>query len=309
MRDKLVYDVGRELGRYAPRSRFVEVFVDGGYVGVYVFLEKIKRSPDRVAVPKVAPDLASGDVTGGYIIKLEDGNASGGFYSTMGTAWQYHYPNASLITPDQASYLKKYVDSFESMMMGPTFSDPSVGYTARTDVASFVDFFLMNELTHNVDGYRKSAYMYKNSDAFGGRIYMGPLWDFNIAFGNADYCGGESPQGFQYDGGECPDQDRIPPWWKKLVADPSFAKAARCRWKELRKDLLADASLLARIDGYVEELALAEPRDHMKWKTLGKYVWPNPYVGQTFADEVAYLKQWITARTAWLDQNLPGACP
>lgn len=309
MRDKLAYDVGRDFGRYAPRSRFVELFVDGAYQGVYVFLEKIKRSPERVPLPKVAPDAASGDITGGYILKLEDGDASGGFYSALGTAWQYHYPNPAVITPDQETYVQKYVDAFEAMMAGPSFSDPVKGYAAWIDVPSFVDFFIMNELSRNVDGYRKSAYMYKNSDAFGGTIYMGPLWDFNIAFGNADYCDGESVQGFQYIGGACVDQDRIPEWWKRLLLDASFTKALRCRWNELRKGLLADAALAARLDAYADDVKVAEPRDHELWQTLGVYVWPNPYVGQTFSDEIQYLKQWMKGRAAWLDQNMPGVCP
>jgi hypothetical protein len=309
MRDKLAYDVGRELGRYAPRSRFVEVVINGMYEGVYVFLEKIKRGSDRVPIPKVAPDLVSGDVTGGYIIKLENGDASGGWYSAMGTAWQYQYPNPALVTPDQSAYIKKYVDSFEAMMAGPSFSDPAKGYAKWIDVPSFVDFLIMNELSRNVDGYRKSAYMYKTSDVFGGTIYMGPFWDFNIAFGNADYCAGESVQGFQYTGGACVDQNQIPAWWKRLMTDAAFTKALRCRWKELRKGILTDASLLAKLDGYAEELKVAEPRDHQRWDTLGNYVWPNPYVGQTYSDEINYLKSWLTDRAAWLDQNMPGVCP
>jgi hypothetical protein len=310
MRDKLAYDVGRELGRYTPRSRFVEVVLNGDYRGVYVFIEKIKRGPDRLPIPKVAPDAASGDITGGYIIKREDGSAAGGWYSAEGTPWQYHYPKADDITPEQEAYLQGHVDAFEAAMSGgPGFADPVNGYVKWIDVPSFVDFAIMMELSRNVDGYRKSAYMHKDIDAKGGRFYMGPLWDFNIAFGNADYCAGESIQGFQYAGGACQDQERIPAWWKLLMADPAFKKALRCRWEELRKGTLSDAKLIAKIDAYREEVKVAEPRDHMKWETLGTYVWPNPFIGQTFADEIGYLKQWLTDRAAWLDQKMPGTCP
>lgn len=309
MRDKLVYDVGRALGRYQPRSRFVEVLIDGAYKGVYVFLEKIKRGKERVPVAKVAPDAVSGDITGGYILKREDSSASGGWTSATGTPWQYHYPKPADITPEQSAYIKGYVDTFEAMMEGPSFSDPAKGYAAWIDVPSFVDFAIMNELSRNVDGYRKSTYMYKESDTDGGRLFMGPLWDFNIAFGNADYCGGDDVQGFQFDKGECPDQARVPDWWVSLMADPAFSTKLRCRWEALRKGVLSDASLAARLDGYRAELALAEPRDHQTWKTLGTYVWPNPYIGQTYEDELGYLKTWITERSAWLDQNMPGTCP
>lgn len=309
MRDKLTYDLGRALGRYAPRTQFVEVFVNNEYVGVYVFLEKIKRNSGRVNIPQVAADAATGDITGGYIVKLEAGNPNGGFFSAAGTAWQYHYPRYDSITPEQSAYIEGYIDSFEKVMLGPNFADPAKGYQALIDVDSFVDFAIINELGRNVDGYRKSTYMYKQSDANGGRVYMGPIWDFNLAFGNADYCDGFRTDDFVYMGGNCSDiVDQIPDWWLFLMADPVFTKALRCRWESLRTDLFSDAAILQRIDAYREEVKIAEPRDHATWQTIGGYVWPNYFVGNTYLEEIDYMKQWLVQRTAWLDVHLPGTC-
>lgn len=310
MRNKLTYDLGRALGRYAPRTRFVELFVNDEYIGVYVFLEKIKRNAKRVDIPSVATSAMTGDISGGYIIKLEAGVADGGWFSAAGTAWQYHYPKFDAISVEQSGYLQNHIDGFESVMFGPKFSDPSNGFQAWIDIPSFVDFAIITELGRNIDGYRKSTYMYKDADINGGLLYMGPLWDFNLAFGNAEYCGGAVIDGFVYTGIDCPDgAAQIPKWWNRLMADPVFTKALRCRWESLRQGELSDASLMKRIDGYREEVKVAEPRDHAAWGNIGVYVWPNAFIGATYEDEVAYMKKWTQDRAAWLDAKLPGTCP
>jgi hypothetical protein len=309
MRDKLAYDLGRAMKRYQPRTRYAEVILNGAYRGVYIVVERIKRGLHRVPIAKVAPDAATGDITGGYIFKREATSAQNGWYSAAGTPWQFHYPKSGDILPEQSAYLKGYVDAFEAMMTGPQFSDPAQGYTKWLDVPSFIDFAIVQELSKNVDGYRKSAYFHKDADGDGGKLHMGPLWDFNIAFGNADYCAGAQTSGFVYLANSCPDMQQIPAWWKRLMLDAAFTKELRCRWNDLRTGAFADGEMLAMLDQYREATKVAEVRDHETWKVIGTYVWPNPYVGQTYEDELSHLKTWITARAAWLDANMPGTCP
>jgi hypothetical protein len=106
-----------------------------------------------------------------------------------------------------------------------------------------------------------------------------------------------------------PREEQIQTYWVKIWTDPAFQRAARCRWDELRKGPFATAVLNAKIDHWVKLLAVAEPRDHAKWKVLGTKIWPNYYVGKTYADEVAWLRDWIAKRTRWIDTNLaPAAC-
>lgn len=309
MRNKLAYELGRAMKRYQPRSRYAELYVNGDYQGVYLIVEKIKRGLHRVPIAKVAPDAAAGDITGGYIFKREASSAQGGWYSAAGTPWQFHYPQSGDILPAQSAYLTGYVDEFETMMAGPQFSDPATGHTKWLDVPSFIDFAIVQELSKNIDGYRKSAYFYKDADGDGGKLHMGPLWDFNIAFGNADYCGGAPTAGFVYLANACVDMQQIPAWWKRLMLDPAFTKELRCRWESLRTGSFSDGAILAMLDDYREATKEAEVRDHQTWKVIGTYLWPNPYVGQTYDDELTYLKTWVTGRAAWLDANMPGTCP
>jgi hypothetical protein len=161
-----------------------------------------------------------------------------------------------------------------------------------------------------VDGYRLSTFFYKNKDSKGGKLTMGPLWDFNITMGNANYCDGGLTTGWAYQfnsvcGG---DNWQIPFWWDRLMSDSNFTNQLQCRWQWLRNNMLNTDSVMQLIDSTVAVLDESQQRNFIRWPILGTYVWPNNYVGSTYADEVAYLKIWITDRLNWLDNNMPGNC-
>jgi len=225
MRDVLIYRLARSVGRYASRARYCELVLNREYMGVYILLEKIKRNKNRVNISKLTPADTSGDaLTGGYITKVDkvEGQDTQGWYSKFPpypyawqkTLFQYHYPKQEDIVLAQRTYLQSFVDGFESTMAGQNYADSSVGYPHLIDVGSFVDVLLLNELSKNVDAYRLSAFMYKDRDSKGGRLTMGPIWDYNHAFGlgiaivieqvvvtSCDL--GELIHGFLSDAGDC----------------------------------------------------------------------------------------------------------
>ena len=319
MRDALAYRMGRSLGRYAPRTKFCELVLDDVYMGVYVLIEKIKRDKNRVDINKLDPIEVSGnDLSGGYIIKIdkttggdEDGWTSAyqpPYAKTQQVEFLYEYPESDDIVPEQKSYIQKYVNDFESTLAGNKFADPTIGYSKFIDVGSFVDYFIMQEITKNVDGYRLSTFMYKQRDSDGGKLFMGPVWDFNLGFGNANYCTDGNPEGFVLDFNQvCPDDYwLIPFWWKRLFQDEAFSDRVAARWTELRAGAFREESL----HGYIDSVATvfnveSQERNFKAWNVLNKYVWPNYYVGQTFQSEVSWLKSWISQRLTWLDQHMP----
>ncbi len=199
IRNVLIFHMAAQTGRYASRTRFVELILNGDYRGVYVLMEKIKRDADRVDIAKLNPDEISGDdLTGGYIIKVDkiEGTEVDGWFSPyppvpgldQRVRYQYHYPKPSDIVPEQQAYIQGVVAAFEDMMDSDQFADPVNGYARYIDVGSAVDFFLLNEVSRNVDGYRLSTFLYKDKDSVGdGKLVFGPIWDFNLGFGNADY--------------------------------------------------------------------------------------------------------------------------
>ncbi len=311
-RNALAYALGRELaaeaGRWEPDDRFAEVFLDGDYRGVYLVVERVKRDGHRLDLPVPAPSAADGDITGGYVVKI-DQHRGEGWDTAAGTPIDYADPHADEITDEQAAWLAGWFDDFEALLASEDGADPVAGWPARVDADAFVDHFIVNELAHNVDAYRLSAYLWKDAEADGGRLHAGPLWDFDRAFGNVNYCDCWLTEGFVIDDlTTCGYGEQYPPWWSRLLADPDFTARLRCRWEALRGGALSDEALTERVLGFAEELAEAEPRDDARWGTIGTWVTPNSYVGETWEDEIDWLLAWLLARAAWLDGAMPGAC-
>jgi len=310
VRDALMFELGRQLAlgtdRYEPIARFVELFANDDYQGIYLLTGKIKRAPARIDLPAPAPDASSGDLSGGYIVKLECGRDAG-WTTRAGTIMSYDDPQGDQVTPAQSHWLARYFDDFEAMLAADDFADQ---YPAWIDTDAWVDHILLEELSHNIDGLRLSTPLYKDADGESrAPLVAGPVWDYDRAWGNVNYCDCWLPSGWiQDDLTTCGYGYQFAPWWARLRSDPTFQDAMRCRWESLRTGPFADDALDARIAAMIAELAEAEPRDQDRWHTLGIDVGFNWYVGETWPDEISYLEDWIHSRTAWMDDNLPGSC-
>lgn len=334
LRDALAYKIGRDLGRYAPRTRFCELVikkdtvVEGtptttlGYKGIYMLTEKIKRDKYRVDINKLDPDEISGDnLTGGYILKIDKttGDSGAGFDSKIKSVgsgktiqFQYEEPAYDDVVTEQKTYIQQFINAFEAALNGPDYKDADKGYAKYINVDSFIDFLIVNEISRNVDGYRLSTFMYKDKDSKGGKLVMGPVWDFNLGFGNADYCSGQLTTGWAYDfNSVCRDDgSQIPFWWSRLLTDTAFQKRLGDRWTTLRSGKLSTSSLHAYVDSVASVLDdEAAARNFQAWSVLDEYVWPNYYVGKTYQDEVDWLKEWVEDRAAWLDEHMPKRAP
>ena len=319
MRDFIAQNLAARLGLLHSNTKFVELIINEEYRGVYVLMEKIKQGKNRVPISDLYPTENAGDnVTGGYLLKIDKtsgspsttwkSNYTSGISATQKCEFQIEYPQYGIITQQQFIYIRDYINTWEQKLMTEDMNDPKASFRNYMDIPSFVNYFILNEATRNVDGYRLSTYLYKDKESLGGKIKMGPAWDFNIAFGNADYLNGWMTNGFVYkamenDGGKN-DAWQVPFWWNKLVQDASFRKALATRWKEVRKTFLNTTSIFATIDS--AQVVLKDPltRNFQKYLLLGKKIWPNYYVGSTVNDEVNWLKNWIQGRFIWLDAQL-----
>ena len=322
IRNVLTYDLGRQMGQYAPRTKLCEVILNGSYIGVYVLMERIKINPGRVNVdPLNYTDTLDNQLTGGYIIKV-DKTTSGGViawtspYTAQAPSngplyYQMHDPELSALHPDQFNYIKTYVNNWETALKSVNFANPQIGFRAYSDELSFIDFFIMNELSKNVDGYRISTFLHKKRVSEGGKIHAGPLWDFNLGWGNANYCQGGQTSGWEINfNSVCQGNgaNMNPFWLNRMLQDTVFANNLKCRWSDLRTSILSDEHLMNYIDSL--GIILEEPaqRNYDRWPILGVYVWPNNYIGNTYQEELTYMKNWILARAAWMDANMFGTC-
>ena len=312
LRNYLAYELARDMGNYASRTRFCELVINGDYKGLYIFMEKIKRDNNRVDISKLEPDETSGDdLTGGYIVKVDkwDGETNDGWYSEPllddfdGVWYQYHYPKPDDIVEEQRDYIMDYITDFETLMSSDIYNDPEEGYYEKVNLESFIDVSLLSEISKNVDAYRLSAYMYKDKDSLDGRLTMGPIWDYNLSFGNADYYDGWNPEGWQIDVELGNDGFKIPFWWYRIWDDTTYVTAFNQRWHVLRQSIFSEDYIMSLIDSATTLIDNAQVRNFQRWPVLDEYVWPNAYVGGSYANEIEYLKNWINTRLEWMDEQ------
>lgn len=319
MRNQCIYHWWGQLGYYSPRTRFVEVFLNPNpsqpfsldhYQGIYLLVEKIKRSPDRMDVARLeTDDVAEPEVTGGYI--AQSTNINQDWTSGESTRYKYVEPSKDDPLPIQKSWLRNFVEAAESSVYADNFDDPTDGYSKYLDLSSQIDYDIMRELSRNADG--ASTFF---SIERGGKLKMGPLWDYNQALGLSSL--GDASLGYSWDtGGWNRFYMRANTWlgwWDRLDDDPNYQLAWNDRWVSLRESTLSTAQLLGHIDSVATLLEEAQVRNFEKWDILGAAVWVvngsnRADAGEagrdTYAKEVSYLRNWVDGRLQWIDSQVP----
>ncbi|SOD93620.1 CotH kinase family protein [Spirosoma fluviale] len=316
IREALTYDLNRQMSAYyTPRYRYCEVILNGNYEGIYLLFEKIKRNKNRVNITSIKQTDVSGDaLTGGYIFKIDktEGSPSRSWNSPYRSLngqlipIQIERPKPEDLAEEQFQYAKKYITDFENALKGTQYQDSTTGYRKYINADSFVDYLLLTEVCKNVDGYRLSSFFYKDRDSKGGKLLMGPIWDYNLTYGNANYCEGNTDQGWAYNFNTVCKTDtyQIPFWWDRLLSDKSFATQTRLKYQTLRKTVLKTERIQAYVDSVAAQLTEARTRNFQRWPVIGVYVWPNGFVGQTYQQEIDYLKTWVKNRLDWMDNAI-----
>ena len=155
-----------------------------------------------------------------------------------------------------------------------------------------------------VDAYRLSAYFYKDRDSEGGKLVFGPIWDFDISLGLADYANAWLPSGWEADLSPYEGIWSSPFWVKKFFNDPVFKNKLAKRWSDLKPTVFNLAEIMGYLDQTILQINQARARNFIRWPIIGVYQWPEYYVGQSYEEEVLYLKGWIIQRYNWINANL-----
>ncbi len=320
IRNALAFRLSNEVGLYAPRTRFVELFtVEGGrslgqgaYQGVYVLMEAVKRGPDRVAITELGPgDISQPEVTGGYLFKRDRVGAdeSGSWAGDGGGRFAFSDPlvfvdpEEDALNRPQFEYFEDTIDRLALALAAEDHQYEGVHYRDQIDVSVWIDNHILNMYPKNVDALRLSAFMHKDRE---GAIMAGPIWDFDRSMGCADDDRPEDPT--WWDATNIT-SDTTPMftygWYLELFADPEFADAYWARLGELLGTTLEINAVLAIVDEMALELAEAARRNFEAWSDYG----PR---GGTYAAEVNLLKDWLIARDAWikgcLERDTPRSC-
>lgn len=282
LRNQIAFEMGYlSTLDWTTDAEFAEVFLNQNYIGTYHITQKVEEGSDRVNI---------GDT--GFLLEIDQLERLDPddvyFQSDM---FLINIKEPELVEGDsQYLYISGLVNEFEQALYSNQFADPVNGYQKYIDLESFIDWYLISEITKNVDS-RFFSSIYFNVIP-GEKIKMGPLWDFDLAFGNVDYADPEFPEGFWI---------KQNPWYERLFQDPNFVRQVQERFTYFNNNR---AFLLAKVDEYAENLQYAQAENDAKWQTIGVYVWPNPVVLDTYDEEVARLKSWFNTRMDWLDNAL-----
>lgn len=307
MRNVLAYQWSNDLGQWAAHTRLVELFLNsddsavtmGDYLGVYVFMEKIKVGPNRIDIATIGPeDNAEPEISGGYIIakdKLDTDDQT--FGTSRGQTLIFKDPSGPELTQAQKDWIRNYVNTFEAALYGANFADPASGYAKFIDVNSFIDNHMVVELTKNIDGFRLSTYFHKDRN---GKLVMGPVWDYDLSLGNANYNDGWNATNWY--NRLLGDGDY--PYWRRLFEDPEFKLRYADRWFSARRGVFTADRLLGMVESYATLLDEPAVRNYGRWPTLGVYVWPNWFIAKTYREEITWMKGWIADRLTWMDSQI-----
>ena len=294
-----IHQLSRDMGRYSPRTRFVEVFLVRGagrvrethYNGLYVLEEKIKIGKNRLDIARLSgEDLKPPAVTGGYLLKFDRLGPGEGGFSGGGAGMVYVEPREQLMTlpqrAPQRQYLQRFFDDFAGALHGEKWKDPAVGYRAYLDVEAAIDFHVLEVLSGNVDSMVLSTYFHKPRS---GKIVCGPHWDFDRALGSTDGRD-ENPRHWgtgQFFGGA---------WWPRLFSDVDFWQLWVDRWQSLRATHFSGTNLNRLIDQLADEVRDAQPREYKRWNFQPR--------GGSYRSELEHMKNWLSNRIDFIDQQL-----
>lgn len=316
IRDAFFYGLGRDMGMQAPRFAFCELYRngDGGglsqdhYLGVYLLLERIENSKERVALTQLKEEhRALPEITGGYIFKFEwqvtDIPAEQLVPCPSGNdCWtDLEVVDPDPLMPEQRDWLAQSLRGFVDVLYGSSFGDPNAGYAAHIDVQSFLDQVIVNELGREMDSYVRSQHFYR--DRGDGKLFAGPLWDYDLVFGVGGFFENDNVQGWQYE--QVSAREGGNAWFPRLLQDPGFQTQLAARWRQLRGSVLSDAQLNSRIDTLTAPLTAAAARNFQKWPILGDTqvaMFRSP-TSSDWQGQITFLRDWMQRRVAWLDSQ------
>ncbi len=296
MRNQLAFELSRRFGMpYTPFCAYVDVVLNGDYKGCYQLCDQIEVRKNRVDIEEMTPEDNSGEaLTGGYLIEVdayaEEEPEQSMFWSDKGTGVTIKSPGDDEITPEQKEYIRAHYSTME------------INWKNYLDINTFLRHFLVGEMSGNTDTYW-SVYMYKHR--LNDTMYVGPCWDFDLAFENdnrtypisnkTDYiyrtCG--STTGYM-----------------KTLVDMIVVRDAEAKsrleaiWAAIRQAGFTEESFIAYIDEQAALLQQSQRLNFMRWPILNEYVHQNPRTYGSYEAEVENVRRYINYRIAWMDNKL-----
>lgn len=276
---------------YTPYGTAVNVIMNGEYKGCYQLCDQIEVNKNRVNITEMKPTDNEGEaLTGGYLIEVDAyaEDEISWFTSSNGTRVTIKSPDEDEITTEQSNYIRNFYSNMEN------------NWRTYLDTNTFLRHFLVGELSGNTDTYW-SVYMYKQRGE--DKLYVGPVWDFDIAFENDNRTypiNNHTQWVYQY--------GSVEGYMRTLTTNIINDKTTKAQlidiWDEARHNGIDEESLLAFIDNMSEQLQESQKLNFTRWPILNQYVHQNPRVYGSYQGEVNNVKNYLKERITWIDNKL-----
>lgn len=294
MRNQLAFELSRRLGMpYTPFCAYVDVILNGDYKGCYQLCDQIEVRKNRVNVTEMTPaDNGGAALTGGYLIEADAyaGDEQSMFWSDKGTGVTIKSPSDDSITSQQKEYIRKHYNKMEK------------NWKTYLDMNTFLRHFIVGELSGNTDTYW-SMYLYKQRS--NDTLYVGPVWDFDLAFDNDNrtypishlndyiYRTNGSTTGYLRQL-----VDKI------VIEDAAAQQQLLLIWEQARRAGLTEEALLQYVDEQEEMLMQSQRLNFMRWQIMNQYVHQNPRIWGSYEAEVENVRKYIKKRIPWMDNRI-----
>ncbi len=287
MRNAVAFCLGRMFDfDFTPDSRYIELTLNGDYLGIYQVSDQVEVRATRVAIDETV--LSDTDQALGFLVEIDANYLTEEHWFI--SPREYPYVIKSEITANQVALVRDYISGFETALFGENYLDEDEGYLRYLDADSTVDFYLTNEILRNNDVFYSSTYLHRQRD---GLLRFGPLWDFDLAGGNITFGGNDAAEGWWV-------RVTSPYMWRLIDGDRRFRQHLLARWDYLQRRMPDIQQFLST---GAQNLEAAQQRNYARWPTLDQIVWPTPVALGSWAAEVDHLKTWLDTRTRWMAQQ------
>ena len=304
LRNKITYDIAEQYmpeGTFIPESAFVHVFMNGKYLGVYALSEQVRVGKARLDIDDLE-DLEDDElddeelITGGYLLNMESMQPEGKIIKTPRYSFPVDSPEPEYFTEKEVDYITGYLTELENRIYNAAPGEAVAACEDMLDIDSYIDHYLIQELCMNGDGFKSdSEHFYKER---GGKIYFGPLWDFDYVSWAGDKL---TVEGF-------PSADWAP-WMVPLLQDETFRERLVERWEVLKEIVTDYISPDGPLDRYADSIDMAQRTNYYASST---FLWDEEVPGFTeelgspitFESELERMRTWISERVAWMDEHI-----
>ena len=289
IKDRLAFAMADSLESesFSPSYHYVELYLNGKYKGIYLLTDQVDENKGRTGVKS---DFSESDVEVPFLVELdarapEEGKEGVDWFYAGGRPYAIKYPEADeRYTEEQFLYIKGYIEKVDALCRKPGVTMAEL--SEYIDMESFIDYYLVEEIMGQPEINWKSVYM---SRQVGGRLAMGPVWDFDWAAMGPSTGKYRNMYREKYDGFRSVDN-----WFMALYnGSPEFREALRTRFTEISGEI---SGVLRTVEAEKGKIASAAKRDRLRWHWYRLGVSYGAY-----SDEVI---DWCDKRIEWLNAEL-----